>query len=77
LDQQRKDSGFDQEALEEAACTGFANGTFEDLVEDVPAVVEEFYPGRELGSSNATAAGEVTAGLRGRLDDKVARLGPG
>jgi hypothetical protein len=75
LDQQRKDSGFEQEALDEAARVGFANGAFEDLAEDVPAVVEEFYPGTEPGSSNVAAPGEVTTGLRGRLDDKVARLG--
>jgi hypothetical protein len=77
LDQQRRDSGFDQEALDEAARTGFANGAFEELAEDVPAVVEEFYPGTGLIDGEATAAREVTPSLRGKLDDKVARLGPG
>ncbi|WP_350016214.1 hydrolase or metal-binding protein [Rhodanobacter sp. IGA1.0] len=75
LDQQRRDIGFDQEALDEAARKGFANGAFEDLAEDVPAVVEEFYSGTEQGGGDALSAPEVTTGLRGRLDDKVARLG--
>ncbi|BDU18093.1 hydrolase or metal-binding protein [Lysobacter auxotrophicus] len=34
-DAQRKGSGFDQEALDEAARRGFANGAFEELDEDV------------------------------------------
>ena len=33
-DGQRRDSGFDQEALDEAARLGFANGAFEELEED-------------------------------------------
>ncbi|KQX97748.1 hypothetical protein ASD22_11035 [Rhodanobacter sp. Root480] len=77
LDQKRRDSGFDQEALDEAARTGFANGAFEDLAEDVPAVVEEFYPSTGPIDGEGTAAREVTPSLRGKLDDKVARLGPG
>jgi hypothetical protein len=40
----RKEAGMDQDALDEAARLGFANGAFEDLAEDVPAVVEEFFP---------------------------------
>jgi hypothetical protein len=43
-DLQHRESGFDQDALDEAARQGFANGAFEELEEDVPAVVEEFYP---------------------------------
>jgi hypothetical protein len=41
LDEQRRASGFDQAALDGAARRGSANGAFEDLVEDVLAVVEE------------------------------------
>jgi hypothetical protein len=40
----RKDSGFDQVALDEAARQGFAAGAFEESEEDGAAVVEEFYP---------------------------------
>jgi hypothetical protein len=76
LDQQRKDSGFDQEALDEAARTGFANGAFEDLAEDVPAVVEEFYPegGGEQRVEDRESAG---SSLKGRLESRVAAAGHG
>jgi hypothetical protein len=76
LDQQRKDSGFDQEALDEAARTGFANGAFEDLAEDVPAVVEEFYP---EGGGEQRVEGRESAGssLKGRLESRVAAAGHG
>lgn len=76
LDQQRRDNGLDQEALDEAARKGFANGAFEDLAEDVPAVVEEFYPGDGQVDGDAVTARDVATSLRGRLNDKVARLGP-
>jgi hypothetical protein len=60
-DEQRKDSGFDQAALDEAAWRGFANGTFEELDEDV----------------DTATAKDATVSLRGRLQDKVARMGTG
>lgn len=44
LDAQRREAGFDQDALDQAARLGFANGAFEESEEDVPAVVEEFFP---------------------------------
>ena len=74
LDGHRKDAGFDQEALDEAARHGFANGAFEDLAEDVPAVVEEFYPDSDLAPAVALDR-ERSASLSGRLEAKVARLG--
>ncbi len=76
-DAQRKDSGFDQDALDEAARRGFANGAFEELDEDVPAVAEEFYP--EAGGAGPVtgAAEERPARLSDRLQDKVARIGSG
>ena len=40
----RKEAGFDQAALDEAARQGFAQGAFEESEEDGAAVVEEFYP---------------------------------
>lgn len=72
MDEQRRASGFDQSALDEAARKGFANGAFEELEEDVPAVVEEFYP--QTGKIDACAPShEAPSSLRGRLDAKVAR----
>lgn len=74
LDQQRRDSGFDQEALDEAARKGFANGAFEDLAEDVPGVVDEFYP--EESQAKAIASADPSEGLCGSLERKVAQLVP-
>jgi len=74
-DAQRKDSGFDQEALDEAARRGFANGAFEDLAEDVPAVVEEFYP--DSGQPESAEPAAMATSLRGRLEQKVVKMGNG
>lgn len=72
-DEQRKESGFDQAALDEAAWRGFANGAFEELDEDVPAVVEEFYPDAPAAAADTPTAKYPTIALRDRLQDKVAR----
>lgn len=76
-DEQRKESGFDQAALDEAAWRGFANGAFEELDEDVPAVVEEFYPDAPAAAADTPTAKDATVALRDRLQDKVARRGTG
>lgn len=73
-DEARRVIGVDQEALDEAARRGFANGAFEDLAEDVPAVVEEFYP-QEGHPVVVDAVREAPASsLRDKLDGKAARL---
>lgn len=73
-DGQRRDSGFDQHALDEAARLGFANGAFEELEEDVPAMVEEFFPEAQ-GNDSQAATGEVAiTGLRDRLESRVSRI---
>lgn len=71
LDAKRKEAGFDQQALDEAARRGFANGAFEELEEDVPAVVEEFYPDAGNPDSNHTAGPASPSSLRDRLEAKV------
>lgn len=78
-DEQRKDSGFDQAALDEAALRGFANGAFEELEEDVPAVVEEFYPEAQPTGLVAATKSETktSSSLSDRLQGKVARMGAG
>lgn len=70
LDEQRRGSGFDQGALDEAACQGFGNGVFEELDDDVQAVVEEFFPKGEEVTSMRESKGD----LRERLNDKVANF---
>lgn len=75
LDASRRASGFDQDALDEAARKGFANGAFEDLAEDVPAVVEEFFPEEGRVDGQEKSSKEPPTSLKGRLDEKAARLG--
>jgi hypothetical protein len=71
-DEQRRAAGLDQDALDEAARQGFANGAFEDLAEDVPAVVEEFFP-PEQSAAGQEVASPVITGLRGRLEGQMQR----
>lgn len=75
VNQSRRNAGFDQEALDEAARRGFANGAFEDLAEDVPAVVEEFYPDNQEPGPGGQAPSSGTVSLHERLQKKVARAG--
>lgn len=70
IDGVRRDAGFDQAALDEAARQGFANGAFEELDEDVPAVVEEFFPDEHSVPAKARSSGSTS--LTGRLQQKVA-----
>ena len=62
----RRNSGFDQVALDEAARQGFAAGAFEESEEDGAAVVEEFYPD-EVDTGSDGALGNTDSG------DSVAR----
>ena len=64
--EQRKSIGHDQDALDEAARVGFANGAFEESEDEVEAVIEEFFPegGRETGE-----AGKTT--LQDKMDRKA------
>ncbi|PXX05451.1 hypothetical protein C7399_14114 [Paraburkholderia tropica] len=83
LDARRRAAGFDQTALDAAARAGFANGAFEDSIEDGAAVADEFYPAqsgddRGHGDGNAHAAAGQTptaSSLKDRLDQRAALLG--
>lgn len=71
-DEQRNAAGLDQAALDEAARQGFANGAFEDLADDVPAVVEEFFSTEQPAGGQEAAIPAIT-GLRGRLEGQLQR----
>jgi Recombination directionality factor-like len=91
LDARRRSAGFDQAALDAAARAGFANGAFEDSIEDGSAVVDEFYPeaGQSDGSGShtdsqtdtpesagrATGAAKGSSALRQKLERKAVLLG--
>lgn len=48
IDQQSKQAGFNQDALDQTAKQGFANGLFEMDIEEGVQVVDEFYQGNSL-----------------------------
>ncbi|WP_315809763.1 hydrolase or metal-binding protein [Pseudomonas sp. C9-3] len=76
IDEARQSSGFDQNALDAAARSGFANGAFEDSEEEGETVVEEFFPefppatttspDSPTPTANATARPELLSVLRDR-----------
>ncbi len=63
-------AGIDQEALEQAAREGFANGAFEDTEKDIPAVVEEFFNGETGPEQGVGNGGAKPTGLKARLAEK-------
>lgn len=71
-EERHRQAGIDQVALDGAAREGFANGLFEDQEEDVPAILEEFFPVSPGGQpSEPEEKGDVAQGkppLRGRLE---------
>jgi len=76
LSEQRKEVGHDQAALDSAARVGFENGAFEETEEEIPDVLEEFFPaeGEESGvGGGVTGAGSVTGkpSLQDKLNGKV------
>ncbi|NYH22873.1 recombination directionality factor [Paraburkholderia bryophila] len=88
LDARRKAAGFDQVALDTAARAGFANGAFEDSIEERAAVAEEFFPaepgdgsghdadpGDRRGNDSDTTRATATSSLQNRLDQRAALLG--
>jgi Recombination directionality factor-like len=72
----RLKTGYDQNALDAAGRQGFSNGAFEDSEEEIPEIVEEFFPGATSsnGDSSVTAAAAVKAkpSLKDKLDQKAA-----
>ena len=54
-DEARRQAGFDQDALDQAAKQGLGNGAFEDGEEDGGAVVEEFFSTSPETDSPATS----------------------
>lgn len=80
-DSRRKAGGYDQVALDAAGSQGFSNGAFEDGDEDIPEIVEEFFPAAgESGDPGHERGGTVTPdtkakpSLKEKLDKKAAGL---
>ena len=60
-------SGVDQQALDQAARLGFANGEFEDSEEEGLEVVEEFYPDTQQTNINDTD--HIVSSLSNKLNN--------
>lgn len=84
-DERRKAVGYDQTALDQSAKQGFANGAFEESGEEIPEIVEEFFP--DASADPGTAGAEDVAPvptlkpakptLRDKLDKKAGSDKPG
>ena len=77
---QHEEAGVNIEALEAAARSALANGAFEDGEEEIPAIVEEFYPEPVAGQAEdggvvvATAENSVKAdvvAMPSKLSDRL------
>ena len=69
--------GFDQAALDHAARIGFQNAAFETTEEEVPDILEEFFPEHNHRSEQAVETAPITSAkgrpsLKDRLDSRVA-----
>ena len=51
---ERESAGIDQDALDNVASLGFANGQFEYSEEELPEILEEFYPATSDDTSQTT-----------------------
>ena len=71
LEAKREAAGICQDALEEAARLGFANGISEESVEDTPALVEEFFAEDAGANGEEAGAPAPTGGLKDKLGEKA------
>ena len=75
-DETRRQKGFVQGALDQAARAGLALGTFEDSVEEGSAVIEEFYNAEVAPEPNQrTGTLKDQHGLASKLSAKAEALG--
>lgn len=65
------DAGIDQEALDQAARSGFSNAAFEDDEEETPAILEELYPGEETAQQTPGEPADRAASTRSGLREKL------
>ncbi len=69
MDSRRKECGYNQLALDDAARKGFENAAFEFSEDETPAIVEEFYP--EVYDSDTTIEPSNKPTLKDKLERKT------
>lgn len=67
----RMKGGFDQQALDHAAKTGLENGVFEESVEELPAVAEEFFLPTEEMKVDPQSASSFSHQLREKVSART------
>lgn len=72
---QHEEAGVDIAGLEAAARVALANGAFEDGEEEVPAIVEEFYPEHVAGQGEEGASAATQAETKPDMPSTTSRLG--
>lgn len=72
--QRRQEAGVDQTALDIAAQQGFGNAAFEFSEEEIPEVLEEFYPPVDDSSEPASTSPAHKPGLKDKLDSKARHI---
>lgn len=75
-EEKRQRAGINQAALDAAAHEGFSNGLFEDQEEDIPAVLEEFFPEASEAVQGSGSSGYYPPGkasLREKLELQSAK----
>ena len=72
---EQEEAGVSIDALELAARTALANGAFEDSEEEIPAIVEEFYPEQAAGQSNEMPGEQASSDIASTPSKLSERLG--
>jgi hypothetical protein len=78
----RRENGYDQAALDDAGKLGFSNAAFEFGDDEIPEIMEEFYPDHEGAAdvlaepvTQAHRAGQRRLSLKDRLNAKAVGAG--
>ncbi len=74
-DDQRKQSGYDQDALDQAGRIGFSNAEFEFTEDDTSEVLEEFYSAEaDTTIVPCHQTNSIKSSLRAKLDQKFVKI---
>lgn len=68
---ERQATGHNQDALDDSARIGFANGQFEETDDEIPAVLEEFYPTADEMEQAAINHKQAMTTIANKLNQKV------
>lgn len=69
-----EEAGVSIAALELAARTALANGSFEESEEEIPAIVEEFYPEPDAGQGEEVGGVEAANSVNSEMDSVTSKL---